>query len=111
MDVTPCFKDEKLKNKFIKILKKCVIDIIKNIIKIIVNGVINIFIYHIEEKPEVLVEFFLIIKKINGKKDFNFVKDVGLEFIKIFNEIIEEKNKIRWSKKDKENSIYKRKIC
>ena len=34
---------------------------------------------------------FFDYKKSNWEKDFNFVKDVGLEFIKVFNEIIEKK--------------------
>jgi len=46
-------------------------DIIKNITKIIKNGVMNIFIFLTEKKPEVLVVFFLIIKKIIGKKISN----------------------------------------
>ena len=54
------------------------------------------------------MEYFLIIKKKNWEKDFNFVKDVGLEFIKIFNEIIEKKNKIKWSKNEKEIQYLKR---
>ena len=42
------------------------------------------------------------------EKDFHFVKDVGLEFMKIFNEIISKKNKIKWKKKDKEIQYLKR---
>ena len=71
MDVTPCIVDNKEKTFLHKELKKCVIDIIKNIIKNIKNGVMIIFIYHTEKKPEVLEVFFLIIKKIIGKKTSN----------------------------------------
>ena len=46
--------------------------------------------------------------KENWEKDFNFVKDVGLEFMKIFNEIILKKNKLKWSNKDKEVQYLKR---
>ena len=70
IDLTPCFKDHKLKKKFIKILKLCVIDMIKNIIKLTAIGVINIFICLTEGKQEELVVFFLIIKKIILKKIF-----------------------------------------
>jgi len=45
-----------------------VINIIKNITLGIENGVISIFIYLIEKKRVVLEEYFLIIKKIIGKK-------------------------------------------
>jgi len=68
MDVTPCIKDEKEKKWFHNELKKCVATIIKIIIKNIKNGVINTFIYLTGGKREELVEFFLIIKKIIGKK-------------------------------------------
>ena len=51
---------------------------------------------------------FFDYKKDNWEKDFNFTKDVGLEFMKIFNEIIQKKNKIKWSKSDKEIQYYKR---
>ena len=34
---------------------------------------------------------FFDYKKDNWKENFNFVKDVGLEFIKVFNEIISKK--------------------
>ena len=64
---------------------------IKNIIKNIKSGAMNIFIYHIEMKLEELGEFFLIIKKNNFEKDFKFVRDVGVTFQMIFNDIIEKK--------------------
>ena len=70
MDVTPCFKDENLKNGTIKILKKCVIGIIRDTTKNTVIGVINIFIYRIVKRQGVLGEYSLILKKIIGKKIF-----------------------------------------
>ena len=71
MDVTPSIKDKKEEKNFHLSLKKCVIVIIKNIIKDIKNGVMNIFIYHIEMKQEELVEFFLITRKIILKETSN----------------------------------------
>ena len=44
---------------------------IKNSIKNIKSGVMNIFIYHIEKKQEELVVFFLITKKMIGRKTLN----------------------------------------
>ena len=71
MDVTPCIQDLKEKNFLYDELKRCVIDMIKNSIKNIKSGVMNIFIYHIEKKQEELVVFFLIIKKMIGIKTLN----------------------------------------
>ena len=52
----------------------------KNYYKNIKNGVMNIFIYLIEKKPEVLVVFFLIIKKIILKKILNLLEMLVLHF-------------------------------
>ena len=74
IDVTPCFKDNKLKKWLHKNLKNMCNTHNKIITKNIANGVINIFIYPIEKKQGVLVAFFLIIKKIIGKKIFLLLK-------------------------------------
>ena len=42
--------------------------------------------------------FFFDYKKDNWEKDFNFVKNVGLEFMKIFNEIIAKKIRLNGQK-------------
>ena len=56
--------------------------------------------------------FFPIIffdyKKNNWEKDFEFVKDVGLTFKNIFNNIIANKYKKKWSSKEKELQYIKR---
>ena len=44
---------------------------------------------------------FFDYKKENWEKDFNFVRDVGLTFKKIFREIINKKNNKKWNKKQK----------
>ena len=53
----------------------------------------NIFIYLTEKNKEVLEVFFLIIKKKNFMDDFKFVRDVGVTFQYIFNNIISKKIK------------------
>ena len=63
------YKRLKEKKWFHKELKKCNRHN-KKYYKNIKNGVMNIFIYLIEKKLEVLVVYFLIIKKIIGKKIF-----------------------------------------
>ena len=47
-------------------------------------------------------------KKENWEKDFAFVRDVGLSFSKIFNEIIKKKGKKKWTNKQKETQYLKR---
>ncbi len=47
-------------------------------------------------------------KKDNWKKNFSFVRDVGITFKKIIREAVERKNKKKWSKKDKEIQYEKR---
>ena len=48
------------------------------------------------------------LKKKNWEKDFSFVREVGISFKNISNEIIEKKNKLKWSIKDKEIQYKKR---
>ena len=62
---------------------------------------------HRNEEREIGVSF-LITKKSNWEKDFAFVRDVGLSFIKIFNEIIKIKRKKKWTTKQKETQYLKR---
>jgi len=47
-------------------------------------------------------------KKDNFEKDFKFVRDVGVTFQMIFNSIIENKTKKKWTLKDKEMQYIKR---
>ena len=68
---------------------------------------INIFIYLTEKNQEVLVAFFLIIKKQNWEKDFSFVREVGITFKNIFREIILKKYKKKWKKKKKKFNMKK----
>ena len=47
-------------------------------------------------------------KKQSWEKDFNFIRDVGLTFKRIFGEIINKKNNKKWNKKQKEVQYIKR---
>ena len=68
----------------------------------------NIFTFPTEKKLGVLVVFFLIIKKIIGKKDFKFISDLGVTFQMLFNLIIRSKYKKKWTMKEKELQYIKR---
>ena len=108
MDATPSMKDVEEKNSSIKKLNLHVISIIKNIIQNIKNGVMSISIYPTEKKVVELGGYFLIIKKMIGKKDFSFVRNIGLCFLDCAKSIIERKMNTRWSKKQKNEQLYKR---
>ena len=51
---------------------------------------------------------FFDYKKQNWKKDFSFVRDVGVTFQNIFTSIIKLKSRKKWTKKQKEIQYLKR---
>ena len=108
MDVTPCFKDDKLKKWLHKSLQTMCNRHNKKYYKIYSNWCDKYFYLPHRKETRGIGGIFFDYKKNNWEKDFYFVKDVGLEFIKVFNEIISKKNKIKWSKKDKEIQYLKR---
>ena len=82
------------------------IDIIKNIIKNIKNGVMNIFIFLIRKETRGIGGIFFDYKKENWEKDFKFVSDLGVTFQMLFNSIIKTKYKKKWTTKEKEITVY-----
>ena len=59
-------------------------------------------------EPRGIGGIFFDYKKDNWIKDFDFVRDVGLTFQMIYNEIIFKYKNKKWTKKDKEKQYYKR---
>ena len=108
MDVTPCFKDEKLKRRIHKNLKKMCDRHNKKYYENYSKWCDKYFYLPHRRETRGIGGIFFDYKKDNWEKDFNFVKNVGLEFMKIFNEIIAKKNKVKWSKNDKEIQYLKR---
>ena len=108
MDVTPCIKDNKLKKWLHKNLKIMCDRHNKKYYKNYSKWCDKYFYLQHRQETRGIGGIFFDYKKDNWEKDFSFVKDVGLEFIKIFNEIILKKNKVRWTKTDKENQYIKR---
>ncbi len=81
----------------------------KNYYSSIKNGVMSIFIYLIERpEPRGIGGIFFDYKKDNFEKDFKFVRDVGITFELIFENIIKKKIKKKWTSKDKEMQYIKR---
>ena len=108
MDITPCFRDEKLKKLYHKSLKIMCDRHKKKYYKNYSKWCDKYFYLPHRGETRGIGGIFFDYKKDNWEKDFHFVKDVGLEFIKVVNEIILKKNKIRWSKADKEIQYIKR---
>ena len=95
MDVTPSSKDINEKKKFHKTLKSMCDRHNKN--------------YYKKYKKWCDEYFYLPhYKKKNFEKDFQFVRDVGVTFQMIFNDIIKRKIKKKWTLKDKEMQYIKR---
>ena len=108
MDITPCFKDEKLKKWLHKNLKVMCDKHNKKYYKNYSKWCDKYFYLPHREETRGMGGIFFDYKKDNWEKDFNFVKNVGLEFMKVFNEIIDKKKNVKWSKNDKEIQYLKR---
>ena len=108
MDVTPCMKDKKLENWFHSELKKSCDKHNKNYYKKYKKWCDEYFYLPHRIEPRGIGGIFFDYKKNNWEKDFSFVREVGISFKNISNEIIEKKNKLKWTIKDKEIQYKKR---
>ena len=108
IDVTPCLVDNKLKFWFHSELKKCCDRHNKKYYKKYKKWCDNYFYLPHRNEPRGIGGIFFDYKKDSWEKDFAFVRDVGLTFKNIFYSIIMKKNKIKWSKSDKEIQYLKR---
>ena len=108
MDVTPCMKDNKMKEWFHKELKRTCDKHDKKFYKKYKKWCDEYFYLPHRNEPRGIGGIFFDYKKNNFKKDFDFVRDVGLKFKYIFKEIIIKKNKKKWGPKEKEKQFLKR---
>ena len=108
MDVTPCLRDDILKRWFHAKLKNMCDDHKKNYYSKYKKWCDNYFYLPHRKEPRGIGGIFFDYKKKNYEKDFAFVRDVGLTFREIFNEIIRMKMKKKWSKKEKNIQYFKR---
>ena len=108
MDLTPCFTDNKQKKYFHKKLKKmCDLHNKKYYSKYKKLCDQYFYLPHRKEARGIGGIFF-DYKMNNWEKDFLFVKDVGITFANLVNEIIRKKMFLKWTKKDKEIQLLKR---
>ena len=108
MDVTPSKFDKKEKEKFHKILKKMCDRHNKNFYKRYKKWCDEYFYLPHRKEPRCIGGIFFDYKKDNFEKNFKFVRDVGVTFQLIFNNIISKKVKKKWTAKDKEAQYIKR---
>ncbi len=108
MDVTPCFEDKNLKKWFHNELKKTCDSHNKKFYKKYKKQCDEYFYLPHRKETRGIGGIFFDYKKENWKKDFKFVRDVGLTFKQVFKDIIMKKNKKKWTKKQKEVQYLKR---
>ena len=108
MDVTPAIKDEKEKKNFHKILKAMCDRHNKNYYKKYKKWCDEYFYLPHRKEARGIGGIFFDYKNDNFENDFKFVRDVGVTFQMLFNEIIKKKLKRKWTLKDKEFQYIKR---
>ena len=108
MDVTPSKIDKKEKEVFHQTLKKMCNRHNKNFYKKYKKWCDDYFYLPHRKEPRGIGGIFFDYKKDNFEKDFKFVRDVGVTFQLIFNNIISKKVKKKWTLKDKEKQYIKR---
>ena len=108
MDVTPSKIDKKEKEVFHQTLKKMCNRHNKNFYKKYKKWCDEYFYLPHRKEPRGIGGIFFDYKKDNFEKDFKFVRDVGVTFQFIFNNIISKKIKKKWTSKDKETQYLKR---
>jgi len=108
IDLTPCIKDEKEKKWFHQELKKTCNRHNKNYYKKYKKWCDEYFYLPHRKEARGIGGIFFDYKKDSWKKDFLFVKDLGLTFKEIFNSIIKQKNRKKWNLKEKELQYIKR---
>ena len=108
IDVTPSKKDTIEKKKFHKILKNMCDRHDKSYYKKYKKWCDDYFYLPHRKEPRGIGGIFFDYKKKDFEKDFEFIRDVGVTFQILFNKIIRNKLKKKWSTNDKEAQYIKR---
>ncbi len=108
MDVTPSKKDENEKKEFHKILKKMCDQHDRKYYPKYKKWCDEYFYLPNRKEARGIGGIFFDYKKDNFEKDFKFVRDVGVTFEMIFENIIKKKIKKKWTIQDKEMQYIKR---
>ena len=108
IDVTPCFNDKNVKKILFKELKKVCDRQNKNTFKKYKKWCDDYFYVPHRKEARGIGGIFFDYKKDNWKKDFSFVRELGVSFIKIFNKIISARKNKKWNKSQKNIQFLKR---
>ena len=108
IDITPSKKDENEKRKFHELLKDMCDRHDKNFYAKYKKWCDEYFFLPHRKEPRGIGGIFFDYKNDNFEKNFKFVRDVGVTFQMIFQNIIRKKMKKKWTKKDKELQYIKR---
>ena len=108
MDVTPSKIDKSEKKEFHKILRNMCNRHHKNYYKKYKKWCDEYFYLPHRKEMRGIGGIFFDYKKNNFENDFKFVRDVGVTFQLIFNKLINNKIKKKWTNKDKEMQYIKR---
>ena len=108
MDVTPAIKDKSEKNNFHKKLKLMCDQHDKKYYDKYKKWCDEYFYLPHRGEARGIGGIFFDYKKDNFEKDFKFVRDVGVTFQMLFNNIIRKKISKKWTLKEKEKQYMKR---
>ena len=108
MDVTPAIKDDKEKKDFHNTLRKMCNRHNKSYYEKYKKWCDEYFYLPHRGETRGIGGIFFDYKKDDFKKDFKFVRDVGVTFQLLFNSIINKKYKKKWTPKQKELQYVKR---
>jgi len=108
MDVTPAIKDMSEKNNFHKKLKLMCDQHNKKYYAKYKKWCDEYFYLPHRNEARGIGGIFFDYKKDNFEKDFKFVRDVGVTFQMLFNNIIRKKISKKWTLKEKERQYIKR---
>ena len=107
MDVTPSHTDKKEKKIIHDDLKKVCSQNKKNYKKY-KNWCDEYFYLPHRKEARGIGGIFFDYETKDWNKNFKFVRELGLKFIDISNNVINRKKKLKWTKKDKEKQLLKR---
>ena len=108
IDLTPCMNNAKINKWFHSKLKKTCDKHNDKYYKKYKKWCDNYFYLKHRKEPRGIGGVFFDYKKMNFEKDFSFVRDIGLCFIQIFTEMINQHVKKKWNINQKNIQLYKR---
>ncbi len=107
IDLTPCVKDKNEERYFHNKLKKVCVENKKSY-KRYRDWCDNYFFLPHRNEPRGIGGIFFDYETKNWEKNFKFVRDVGMNFIEISQNIIRKKINFKYKEKDKDKQLFKR---